>query len=94
VIFSHSFVFSGRAVARADDLRQARGLVMLICSSEEAIETFHRAPRSCGDVGIEKARRWRGEKLLATANRRKVVVLPLTLKTKSFSPRLALHYYR
>jgi len=42
VISGHSFVFSGRAVARADDLRQARELAILICSSEEAIQTFLR----------------------------------------------------
>ena len=40
VISCHSFVLSGRPVARADDLRQARELAMLICTSEEAIETF------------------------------------------------------
>lgn len=33
-------LLDGEPVAPADDLRQARELAMLICSSEEAIETF------------------------------------------------------
>jgi hypothetical protein len=33
-------LLEGEPVAPADDLRQARELAMLICSSEEAIETF------------------------------------------------------
>jgi hypothetical protein len=33
-------LLDGEAVVPADDLRQARELAMLICSSEEAIETF------------------------------------------------------
>ena len=35
-----AMLLDGEPVAPADDLRQARELAMLICSSEEAIETF------------------------------------------------------